>query len=604
MKSKLAILLFSVFLSKDIYAQNAYYAAVGIRNNCIDGNALTFKRDAASVLQLADYLRSVLPDATKKRADLNTSQICTIYQGNPFFGAAVNFCAGGGSSNPRLLGAALSLPSSAGSMNVTNIADGIAQFLVERAKEELFVSFIDKIQNFLDNKAPELDTLFPNTRIVLKNFKSWEYANMLNTLRASVDKDLQQLMGNIISLKNLDTTGHNYSKTVRARVQKLKNFLVSDNGKIFLSICRVGNGFINGEKTPDILHAVATDPGYLQGIGSLNADEKNSIKLLEIISTSLESTDAGRNYITQAQLTALYTDPILSSLYFGLLYQQINQNNIVIGGTNIAAGLTPGHVDGFKTYITNMVDQGEDVNAAIDNLKDAKKKGIKDLSTYWEAILQSSNQFLVAASNIGTIDPALSFSVNVQKIFTGIEQVFGIGQDIAIHNYNAAVVGTLTLVDSYLDPNSEIGEVMEGFTKYVSFAANLVAAQSSADAKNAIEAIALPVGSSSIKKNSHFNIALNAYLGGFWGNEYIPALQSGKWSPIAGVTAPIGITFSKPLVINNCSWGSASLFLSLLDVGAFASYRLSDTSTTKLPNVTLANIWAPGFGLVWGLPKV
>ena len=601
LKTPLTLLFLCIFLQG--WSQNAYYAALAIRAKCVTGSGATFKFkiDTASQNILASNLRSVFPDTFQSKFP-KASQVFDEYVGNPFFGSQIDTLTNSTQEGANA-SSFFSLPSGIGGFNVTNIADGIAQFLVERAKEELFVSFVEKLQDFLANKAPELDTLFPNTLVLLNNFKSWEYSNMLTTLRASVDKDLQQMLGDLIKLRNIDATKIT-DATVKKRVEKLEQFFASDNGRILMSLFYAGNGFINGQKTPDVIHTVATDPSYLQGVTLLTSSEKSSIRLLDIVSTSLESVDANRNYIPVDSLKQLYTDPVLQRLFLGMVYEQIKDNKVVIGGVTVTALLDTNHVNGIETYITQLVTQGEAVHAAIDSLKNAKKKGVKDLSSYWEGILQSSNEFLTAGSNISVIDPSLKFSPNVQKYIASVEQVFGIGQDIAIKNYNAAVVGTLTLVNSYLDANSNVGELLASFAKYVSFAGNLVAAQSADDAKNAIEAVALPVGSASIKKNSHFNIALNAYLGGFWGNEYIPALQSGQWSPIAGVTAPIGITFSKPLMFDNCSWGSASLFISLIDVGAFASFRLSDTTTAKLPKVTLENIWAPGFGLVWGLPKI
>jgi hypothetical protein len=90
-----------------------------------------------------------------------------------------------------------------GNMDVTALADGLAQFLVERGKDELNVAFFQRFENFLSN-YPEIKTLFPNTSAFLENFKFWEYANLLNTLREAFDKDLKELMKHTAGLGELD----------------------------------------------------------------------------------------------------------------------------------------------------------------------------------------------------------------------------------------------------------------------------------------------------------------------------------------------------------------------------------------------------------------
>jgi len=137
------------------------------------------------------------------------------------------------------------------------------------------------------------------------------------------------------------------------------------------------------------------------------------------------------------------------------------------------------------------------------------------------------------------------------------------------------------------------------FLKYGTFASTVATAKNSDDVEAAIEAVALPVGSASIKKGSSWNISLNAYVGGFAGREYLSDNKTTPWAGTAGLTAPIGVAVS-----HRVGNGSLSLFVPILDVGAFASYRLNDTSSAKLPDVTLQNIFAPGVGLVFGIPKL
>jgi hypothetical protein len=147
--------------------------------------------------------------------------------------------------------------------------------------------------------------------------------------------------------------------------------------------------------------------------------------------------------------------------------------------------------------------------------------------------------------------------------------------------------------------------------KYGSFIANVAQAQNSDEVKAAIESAVLPVGSSSVKRETDFNISLNAFIGPYAGAEYMPTLKKDKWAFTTGLTAPIGIAFSwgnigkgKVKCIGNISGGkSLTLFLPVIDVGALASFRMGDDSTNVASEVTLSNIVSPGLFLYYGFGK-
>ena len=116
-------------------------------------------------------------------------------------------------------------------------------------------------------------------------------------------------------------------------------------------------------------------------------------------------------------------------------------------------------------------------------------------------------------------------------------------------------------------------------------------AKNSDQVTNAIEAVALPAGSSRIKRESRSNVSLNAYCGFYCGKNI-----AGDWS--TGLTAPIGIA---------ASWGiykhtSFSLFFSIFDLGAPVAFRFSNNSDS-IPAIKLADIISPGLFVSWGIRK-
>ena len=131
--------------------------------------------------------------------------------------------------------------------------------------------------------------------------------------------------------------------------------------------------------------------------------------------------------------------------------------------------------------------------------------------------------------------------------------------------------------------------------------------KNSDEVERAIEAAALPVGSSRIKRVSDFNVALNSYAGLFYGVERINGLDSGKWKPnVYGVTAPIGVSISwghRFLVFPSKKEWSTSIYLTLIDLGAVAAFRFKDDSTSQVPTIKFENIFSPGAFLSIGIPK-
>jgi hypothetical protein len=156
-------------------------------------------------------------------------------------------------------------------------------------------------------------------------------------------------------------------------------------------------------------------------------------------------------------------------------------------------------------------------------------------------------------------------------------------------------------LESYLavsEADKNQNETMRKMLRYGTLAANLVVAKTQEEAESTIEAIALPAGSARIKKETKRSISLNSYLGGFYGSN-----DGFKYNNSYGVTGLVGIGYN---------WGgnrkkpknpaSYSVFVSVIDIGALATFRTnSDTSDYKL-KVKLNQIVSPGVFFIYGFP--
>lgn len=73
-----------------------------------------------------------------------------------------------------------------------NIVNGVADFLIKRAGEELSASIFTKLQAFI-NHYPEFNILFPKTSALLKPIDPYDYAKTLKAMKAAIQEDLDGL---------------------------------------------------------------------------------------------------------------------------------------------------------------------------------------------------------------------------------------------------------------------------------------------------------------------------------------------------------------------------------------------------------------------------
>lgn len=142
-----------------------------------------------------------------------------------------------------------------------------------------------------------------------------------------------------------------------------------------------------------------------------------------------------------------------------------------------------------------------------------------------------------------------------------------------------------------------------------------------------VASYALPPGSYKRKRNSWLSFDLNAYVGGYYARERLDGVEK-SWGNVYGITAPIGFavsrTFGRKLdsadrlsedLVRNPDkvrigkrhvWkrGSSTFTcaLTVVDVGAVVSYRMSNTAQKGLPReVTWSQVLSPGIRLAYGI---
>ena len=620
---KKTLLLIAIAYSSLIFSQNsdriAYYDALFIKSVMDLNNHKFSNKDADDKMDdvLSFYFGYL------KEEDLKTAM-----DNNPFL--KDYYSTRDADSNNTISLQGLKIPnfvSSLGSTNVTNFADGLAKFLVERSKEELNVAFFSKFQDFI-NEYPEVKVIFPTTADFIGQINSYQYSAMLPALKAAFQKDMNGFTSNLLNLRKLDATRDcgGAEKDCKERLEKLAIFFTTKEGSAVIASLIVADNLVKGNDAATIIQNLADD-----AIFTSNPKENlsNVVQFIALISNSLRSEEDGRVWITKKQINDLIKDEVTFKIYLGLLYaldaKSSNPIKFNIGDNNpisfqdILTELDKNwyaYSGAFKTSFKTLANAASDVSDNAKNIATSKSSG-KEVSILIYADYASSiSTFLKGAvtfieSNNDSFPQLAQLSqltADTKKFIEVIDHAVNACYDIKSQNYSALILHTSLILTDVL--NDKDFPFKEKYIKYGTFMANIVEAKNSDEVKAAIEAAVLPVGSASIKRETDVNISLNAYIGGYAGAENMQSLETNKTAFSAGLTAPVGLAFS---------WGnkfkcnkdkdkklggkSITLFVPIIDVGVLASYRINDSQTAIASNIELKNIVSPGLYLYFGFGK-
>jgi hypothetical protein len=606
-----------------------------------------------------------------------------------------------------------SLPS-LGGLNVTNFADGLAKFLVERTKEELTATFFEKFKSELDS-IEELNIMFPKTHDLLQSIDQEIYniSAYLNMLRETFTQDLKTIIPNLRRLINsseldkyftlnptvkfvlndalliaeeLQSGKHpgdvitrlkNEAKTtapikyykpslesidlisqsLRSK-QKERYWVPSDSVallvkdkvafKIYLGLVYQkadGIEFNDALSFRTVLKEVHTTELKMEALGSYiseiaanaqrvdealksvkasnQSDSKNYENHFQFYSAAIDLLEQAMQFRGVDKLSKLITDEqkveindfLAIARTSGDLYMNITQKKYFPAVLDLSTILSEGFVNDLKLY-------NKSINSVSDLVKDldkTKKKSLEKITVKSPEIIDAVRQMANLLEALKTIENNIDISELEKQYNNLLSGNFSNINDL-IKSLNGLVIPDV-LKSQLASMEAKLGKLPQLIMKYGNLAAGIAEAQDSEEVKNMIAAVALPAGSSSIKKKTELNLALNAYVGPAYSYEKLndgPIGLRDEFSGGFGLSTPVGISMSWGRESKKGNYSSISLFASLIDIGALASFRFNvadsvaikdvngnDTmaSVSELPEIKLENIFAPGFYVVYGIPK-
>jgi hypothetical protein len=347
---------------------------------------------------------------------------------------------------------------------------------------------------------------------------------------------------------------------------------------------------LDGNNIIEIVNKISADESVCGQNDNLSGLIQISSILLESLRTS---EDRGGIFLNQVSFKNLFYSKDLLSVFLGLVYQKYNAldcyKNLHIANNDLAACFIK--VFDSRTLFYSMLTSFDKINSAYAAIQKNIQQNQKPDNSYYVSVVSASlKMFSNISFSLSRIIPN-SLPPTFEKFALNLGIASDVCNDIQQKNY----AGIFNTTIKFINENGVINDTHahEQLVKYLSFAANLASATNAGEVKEAINAIALPPGSFSIKQRSSLNVSLNGYIGYAWD------FNGGLYAN--GIYAPVGFSLSKGLGKNG---GAISLFTSIIDVGAVASYRLLDSPTDSLKQeIRLESIISPSAQLLFEIPK-
>ncbi len=336
-------------------------------------------------------------------------------------------------------------------------------------------------------------------------------------------------------------------------------------------------------------------------------------------------------WMTLQQFNEVMDDTLQRKIFLGLLYQRLSA---VEGGVHYS---TP-NLALLATKFMNTVYEIDDARAILHYKKEHNNAlGFEDYYPFIRSIVDMLN--VVLETPLGSGEQPLKERLSQLSDLPDISnESLSLFENIFAENYGSAIRNVVQLLSitwglrekdhmGSFQKGKRRSELKSGFETaglaksdrrgnekiksavltYGTFMANMVEAETPDQVKAAISAVAVPPGSSSLKRNARLHVGVNGYFGLGFHRETLTADSlpgNLRRSGAFGLSVPVGIAFSMGQIQIGKREQSFSLFIPVLDLGAVTTYRLNQKELpSDLPKLSFGNLISPGAYLLWNIPK-
>ena len=428
--------------------------------------------------------------------------------------------------------------------------NGLSTFMANRFKQETIHFGLNRLFNQIKEKDAKIfNALLPDT---YKEICSLQYSNNyysadLVFLRQVVDNDLEK---------------------IHYRIAKdVKNVFprIPDEGADILKIAaNIHSDLGTGLTLPGMFSRLDKETYY-------NATITKAITLNHLFSEALRDIDGSEGtWVDIHKLKSPTSGQKVGKFFFGLLMEQLKPF------------IPSDNQDENLKKINQLITYFEDLNSAAVFLK----KNNFNLNV--EQGLQLLNMLQTSISTLIKTGDELEILPYSSEYLIQFSNYQDFASSLVKRDYQKALITILKQMINYLPE-----EQVTTYRRSLIFMVQLAETKNDMDMEQLLEAYALPIGGSSIKRNSNFNVSLNGYVGLTAGNEIAYGSENQAKTNI-GLAAPIGVSinFNKNFTV----------FASIIDLGTLVNVRLNN-DTTFFSNLKFEHFLAPGIGLYYNFKK-
>lgn len=475
--------------------------------------------------------------------------------------------------------------------------DAMAQFLVDRTKDELILAFFERFLEKMD-QSPELRTLFPNSYFLLQSQDLFRLPSMGPLWVETFQSDLFHLLPNTNKLLLTDPTYATLIDQPKVKAFRLTHQLL----KLY-----------EEELSPlEVLEQIQYEYGNATDPISRN------VELLYGLSKELKAkNEQGIHAGAMLTPTALRKMDHLTQKYFiALIY--FKNREILVKEIEEESLYRLSLIESPRPFLQNIIN----LSTLLWNIQQ-KSLVYRNSLLAGDSVVNDNNHFFNLSQTIHQLleygfklqfltDPSAYFqSEEYQSYFSMIRNTIQATEDIHREELGLFLIHYLQLLEPLLDEKLQLkkepatqqaSRLVKDLFFYASFMVDIVSARNSQQINGILQQYALPVGSYRLKRRSQFSLEVNAYPGLYVGVEE-GLNNSLKADNVLGITAPIGFSLS---------WGesqnkkgrSFGVFLPLIDIGAAFSYRWNGTATGFPEQLRWRQVLSPGLHGVWGFRQL
>lgn len=502
------------------------------------------------------------------------------------------------------------------------IIDATAQFLVSKTKQELNTRFVQEMRKVYMNNF-EFSEMFQSTNNVILHSDPLSFSTWSSQLQLAIKRDVSDLPYTMPAYIKRDEKIYKNLKTNQKEILEASF--------IFLQATQNNR---NG------IHPIASITELEKNFG-VNTEQKLAInQSLSMISSIIESVAEGEKLVDSKKILSLGQDEkklFLYRFFYTKKYEKTLRSIFPQEGLSMYDFLNDDSqliiAKNFLSIAASTSTTIESINQSISLMKSSNsaensREGIIQLNNAIPQLFENGFRAIYI-----TQEETMYQTDNWYKRFRPVvNEVVALNNNILVENYQSALLSaTNILVLSLNDILEKVDEknadnvevVRERIKKMVywaGFMSDFVSIDGAQSVGDLLQKYVEPSASYRTKRNNNYTISLNAYPGGYYGNEQLAFNDNFKqYNSSFSLSAPVGVSvmaaFRKNGTKENFSYVKDNkyvaysgfvhgVFIPALDFGAPFAYRWSSDETDGFSEeLKWSQLFAPGAYYSLGMPK-